>query len=213
MIEYLVKFVPKHEYAIALLSGDLFMRPASYFHKLEEGQGDIREGSIFPYAQIRKNDNLPIFCMYMVCSDDITDGTTTIPSRVINDFKCGDGYAVIIPYSVFEKRIQKIETGGYGGSHAPVTYRLLQPQEFADFANSKRYENLFIKAPRFSYQKEYRVVIAKTMYEYSEERQPESITFHIPQGFSDCGVIVSIHDCINSNGDCELPLKAGSEDE
>lgn len=47
MIRYLLKFVSKLEYAQMLVDGKLFMRPASYYRRLEMGQGDMGEGAVF----------------------------------------------------------------------------------------------------------------------------------------------------------------------
>ena len=56
MIKYLVKFLKDEAHADDLMNGTLFMRCAEYYHMLEEtkgpGQGDLREGSIFPGVAI-----------------------------------------------------------------------------------------------------------------------------------------------------------------
>ena len=50
MIKYLIKFVSQKSHADMLVAGELFMRPASYYHNLELGQGDIRE-AFFAYQK------------------------------------------------------------------------------------------------------------------------------------------------------------------
>jgi len=67
MIKYLIKFVSQKGHADMLVAGKLFMRPASYYHKQELGQGDIFEACILPPMQMYYNADLPIYCLYCRC--------------------------------------------------------------------------------------------------------------------------------------------------
>ena len=69
-IKYVIKFVSTEKYADRLLDGNLFMHSARYYHLLEQengiGQGDLREGWIFPEIMMYKNIDHPVFCLYTV---------------------------------------------------------------------------------------------------------------------------------------------------
>ena len=62
-IKYLIKFVSKKNYAEDLVAGKLFMRPASYYHILEQrmgaGQGDLGEAGIVDGICIYKHSHVP----------------------------------------------------------------------------------------------------------------------------------------------------------
>lgn len=169
MIKYLIKFVSKQKYATDLLDGKLFMHCARYYHMLEDkygpGQGDLREASIIPGIAMYKNINLPIFCLYAVDSDDVSAGRAVIDKRIIEDFGCEESFLVLIEYKAFAAALHHCETNGYqleaglvsyGTPTEELTVKLFEPDEIG---------NLFIKHPYFRYQKEYRVVVCKTIDE------------------------------------------------
>ena len=164
MIKYLIKFVSKLEYAKMLQNGRFFMRPLSYYRCLEEGQGDVLEGAISHFIFMFKNTQWPIYCFYSVDdSDVISNENIKIDKRCIDDFKCKDGYIVIINFSEFEKMLPTIDTEGYQLSAGKVSYRNIVFEELADLMKKETLDNVFIKRLKYSYQKEYRIVITKNI--------------------------------------------------
>lgn len=163
MIKYLIKFVSCEEHAQMLIDGEMFMRPASYYHHLETGQGDPSEAGVLDGIGIYMNSNIPIFCMYCVFDNDIIDGKILISKRVIEDFKCEDGFLVLLEYEEFEKRLLTVKTNGYQLDAGRVGYAYKKFDGLADMLNDKSGKSLFIKNPYFSYQKEFRIVIAKSV--------------------------------------------------
>jgi hypothetical protein len=168
VIRYLVKFVAKESYADDLLKGKLFMHCARYYHDLEiqygPGQGDLREGTIFPNFAMYQYINFPIFCMYMVKDQDIEDGHVLIDMRLIKDFDCQQGFMVIIPFEPFEYALSTANTEGYAMNGAEVSYGIQTPADIEIMFNSDNALNLVVKHPHFSYQKEYRLIVYKDIY-------------------------------------------------
>jgi hypothetical protein len=164
MIKYLIKFVSRLEHAKMLQDGHLFMRPMPYYRLLEEGQGDELEGAISHSIFMFKNTQWPIYCFYSVDdSDVISNGNIKIDKRCIDDFKCKDGYIVIINFSEFEKMLPIIDTEGYQLTAGKVSYRNIAFEELANLMKKETLDNVFVKRPKYSYQKEYRIVITKNI--------------------------------------------------
>lgn len=166
MIRYLIKFVDKFDYAKMLQNGQFFMRPLSYYRFLEIGQGDSYEGAVSHSIAMFKNAQWPICCFYSVdVSDILNDGSVCIPKRCLDDFKCFNGYAVVIDYEKFEKLLSSIDTKGFQLSAGKVVYRYIEFEELVDMMKADAMDNVFIKRPDFAYQKEYRIVITKNVPE------------------------------------------------
>lgn len=169
MLRYLLKFVSKEAYADDLLNGKLFMHCAKYYHDLEKkygpGQGDLREGSLFPNAAIYRNIYFPIYCMYLIKDEDISDGKVIIDKRVIEDFDCQQGFMVIILFNSFERVLPTADTGGYAMNGAEVWYGVPTQEDIVKMLNSEDALNLIVKHPYFRYQKEYRLIVYKNIYE------------------------------------------------
>lgn len=164
MIKYLIKFVSRLEHAKMLQDGHLFMRPMSYYRLLEEGQGDELEGAISHSIFMFKNTQWPIYCFYSVDDSEMfADGNVEIPKSCIEDFKCKDGYIVIIKFSEFEKLLPRIDTEGYQLSAGKVSYHNIAFEELANLIKKETLDNVFIKRPKYSYQKEYRIVITNNI--------------------------------------------------
>lgn len=162
MIKYLVKLVSNEKYADDLLQGSLFMNAAGYFHYLEKGQGDECEAGISSEVKIYKGSRFPIYCMYIIEEGDIFNKNTLIINQeCINKLQCQNGWAVVIPYHKFEYLLEtyQLETNGYALYWGKVDYRR------KTFSDTKRYlsgngiDNVFIKNPDYSYQKEFRIVL------------------------------------------------------
>ena len=223
VIKYLVKFVAKESYADDLLNGKLFMHCAKYYHDLEKkngpGQGDIREGSIIPNVAMYRNIYLPIFCMYMIKDEDIRDGQVIIDKRVIQDFKCQQGYMVIIPFEYFKRvLLPTVDTGGYQIVGDEVMYGVPQKEVIDRMFTNKDALNLLVKNPFFRYQREYRLIVFKNLYRdnFSESLQEErtltccftkpkvDIVKKKPISFlreSNEGLVLDILDVLNENKD------------
>lgn len=169
MLRYLIKFVSKRSHAEDLVAGKLFMRPAIYYHKLEKGQGDIREAAVDSYTQMYKCTNLPIYCMYAVHAEDIKDKVINISKRCIDDFKCENGYIVLIDADEFKNRLPTVKTDGYTLLGGQVEYRTLNFQDLVHFLTTTDTGHLFIKHPSFSYQQEYRIVVEQNVFELNEK--------------------------------------------
>ena len=144
---YLVKFVPKYEYALTLRNGFLFMRPALKYDGMEGLQGDV-EGiiGVIPTPEdgeivLVKGHGYPIYCMYSVYNRDIIDGVIHINKQAIADFKCTDGFGVIISYDAFISKIP-LTLAGSNVCFGNVKYRESIPDVI-------RLESLSSDAPDF----------------------------------------------------------------
>ena len=169
MIKYLIKFASKEKYADDLLSGKLFMHCAKYYHKIEKedgpGQGDLREGTIFPNVALYQNIYFPIYCTYMIKEEDTVDGQVIIDKRVIQDFGCQQGYMVIIPFDQLEQVLSTADTGGYEMNGAEVWYGIPTQDDIDKMFKSTNALNLKVKNPYFRYQREYRLIVYKNLYQ------------------------------------------------
>lgn len=195
MIKYLINFVSCEEHAQMLIDGEMFMRPASYYHHLETGQGDPSEAGVLDGIGIYMNSNIPIFCMYCVFDNDIIDGKILISKRVIEDFKCEDGFLVLLEYEEFEKRLSTVKTNGYQLDAGRVGYAYKKFDGLADMLNDKSGKSLFIKNPYFSYQKEFRIVIAKQV-DIIDNHPSDSVTYSFETSLKDLAKIIKISDLV-----------------
>ena len=91
-IAYLLKFAPKEAYIDDLINGRLYMNAAGYYHGLPGEQGDPLEASMAPGVCLYGYTCLPIYCMYTVRENDIVDNAVKIPTRMIREFGCADGW-------------------------------------------------------------------------------------------------------------------------
>lgn len=204
----LVKLVSELTHAEMLLKGCLYMRPASYYHNIKNGQGDIREGWLSNKAMIYQNHNLPIYCMCLFHDGDIINNKISISARCIEDFKCKDGYAVILDASEFEKRLPNINRNGYRMAYGEVIYKEPLISDIAYLIKNEKMENLFIKHPYFSYQKEYRIVIGEPVYNFMDMERKDHVIYKFPENLRDIGYIESIKGNITDDGNLLLPMKA-----
>ena len=168
MIRYLLEFVKEERYADDLLNGRLFMHCAKYYHDIENrfglGRGDLREGSLFPNTAIYRNIYFPIYCTYMIKDEDIIGGHVLIDNRIIDDFDCKKGYAVIIPFEPFEEALTTADTGGYRMDGVEVWYSFPTQEDIGKMFSSDDALNLRVKHPYFRYQKEYRLIVFRNIY-------------------------------------------------
>ena len=176
-ISFVIKFVSTEEYADNLLNGKLFMHSARYYHLLEQergaGQGDIREGWIFPEIMMYKNIDYPIYCLYAVSAEEIKESQIKIPQKVISDFHCENGYLVLIDFNQFEVALAHCDTHGYELCGGLVTYGIPSRELSAKLVLPENTDNLLIKHPAFQHQQEYRLIVYQKI---SNEKCPEITT-------------------------------------
>lgn len=83
------------------------MNAAGYYHGLPGEQGDPLEASLAYGTGIYANWLLPIYCMFTVRESDIVDNTVAIPRRMIDEFRCADGWIGIVRYACFERPLNR----------------------------------------------------------------------------------------------------------
>lgn len=179
MIKYLAKFFSEKNHAQTLINGTLHMRPACYYHNLNIGQGDIYEACVFPGICIYKNENLPIYCLYSIHDSDISSNIVKIPKKCITDFSCQDGYIVLIDFLQFKQLLKTVWTNGKNIHFGSVCYQYPKLCGNNMFLYANNAQNLFIKNPYFSYQKEYRIVVEENIL-CTDSHTPMAINYHFP---------------------------------
>lgn len=157
-IIYLLKFAPQEAYIDDLLNGHLYMNAAGYYHGLPGEQGDPLEASLAYGMGIYAHWLLPIYCMYMVRESDIVDNAVVITKRMVEEFRCSDGWIGIVQYDRFEQLLNlKFDSGNDISLHSPVFYGAPTPS-----VTTKAFQgiphNLVIKTPKYAYQREYRII-------------------------------------------------------
>lgn len=157
-IVYLLKFAPKEAYIDDLMDGRLYMNAAGYYHGLPGEQGDPLEASVAYGMGIYANWLLPIYCMFTVRESDIVDNTVVITRRMIDEFRCAEGWIGIVRYGCFERLLkQKIDSENGISLHSPVFYGAPVPSVIDKAFQGTPY-NLIIKTPKYAYQREYRII-------------------------------------------------------
>lgn len=157
-IVYLLKFAPQEAYIDDLMDGRLYMNAAGYYHDLPGEQGDPLEASLAYGMGIYAHWLLPIYCMFTVRKSDIVDNTVVITTRMLDEFKCADGWIGIARYGCFERLLnRKIDSGNGISLHSPVFYGAPAPSVTDEAFQGIPY-NLVIKAPKYAYQREYRII-------------------------------------------------------
>lgn len=157
-IAYLLKFAPKEAYIDDLMSGHLYMNAAGYYHGLPGEQGDPLEASMAPGACLYRYTDLPIYCMYTVREDDIVGNTVKIPMRMIREFGCESGWIGIVRYDSFARLVNSHATDdGAIYAHGPISHGVPEPKLICEIFEGIPH-NLVIKTPKYSYQREYRII-------------------------------------------------------
>lgn len=106
-IIYLLKFAPQEAYIDDLMDGRLYMNAAGYYHGLPGEQGDPLEASLAYGMGIYANWLLPIYCMFTVWESDIVDNAVVVTRRMIDEFRCADGWIGIVRYGCFERLLDR----------------------------------------------------------------------------------------------------------
>lgn len=119
-IVYLLKFASKEAYINDLMDGRLYMNADGYYHGLPGEQGDPLEASLAYGMGIYAHWLLPIYCMFTVRESDIIDNTVVITRRLIDEFRCAEGWIGIVRYGCFERLLkQKIDSENGISLHSP----------------------------------------------------------------------------------------------
>lgn len=192
-VRYLVKFVKEEAWADELLDGCLFMNAAGFYASKEKEQGDDREGAIANTGIFRNTDRA-IYCMYSVYLSDVIDDGFDVPMRVVEDFGCSDGFAVVLRFDEFDKALRTLGTDDYGLEAGLVSYGRVPEKDAPALLAMDQNIPLFIKRPEYQHQKEYRIVVGKSltrrtpareldgeMVPFIDEEQPfEAIRYRFP---------------------------------
>ncbi len=217
-VQYLIKFVSQKSYADDLCNGDLFMHSAEYYHQFEDqGQGDKGEASIFPGVCIYQGGKCPIYCMSAVYADDIMNNRISIIKKMITDFHCENGYAVVIDYALFQEKIKLLDTHGAEHYEDLIIYGTPSFNLSTEWFHSRCLNNLFVKRTYFKYQKEYRIVVLDPLPPRIEKGPLDGMvvdfvyydtsrTYHIPGGIHDCSTVYAIADLPNDADYWYIPL-------
>lgn len=157
-IVYLLKFAPKEAYIDDLMSGRLYMNAAGYYHGLPGEQGDPLEASLSYGMGIYAHWLLPIYCMFTVQESDIVNNAVVITKRMIEEFRCHDGWIGIVRYDGFEQLLnRKTGSGNDISFHRSVFYGAPTPSLTGEMLQGVPW-NIIIKMPKYAYQREYRIV-------------------------------------------------------
>ena len=157
-IVYLLKFASKEAYINDLMDARLYLNAAGYYHGLPGEQGDPLEASLAYGMGIYDHWLLPIYCMFTVRESEIIDNTAVITRRMIDEFRCAEGWIGIVRYGWFERLLkQKIDSENGISLHSPVFYGAPVPSVIDKAFQGTPY-NLIIKTPKYAYQREYRII-------------------------------------------------------
>ena len=74
----------------------MYMNAAGYYHGVPGEQGDQLEASLAYAVDTYANWLLPIYCMFTVQESDIVVSTVVITERLIEEFRCTDGWIGIV---------------------------------------------------------------------------------------------------------------------
>lgn len=165
MLKYLVKFLNR-QYLNYMLNDGLYMNPAYYyvFSNCETNQSDKYEGiASLPLRSNNLHKNLakPIWCCVGIDEQDIIDNKFKIDRRLLEDFFKNDianGVLVVIDYNKFINHIHQFPDE-YEIRYSNVAYVDFGTTQFDVFISGKWYDSLFVKSEKYSYQKEFRLVI------------------------------------------------------
>lgn len=216
-IQYLVKFVSERDHADALCCGNLYMHSAEYYHQLERhGQGDIGEASIFPGICMYRGEKYPIYCMTAIKAKDIIEGNILVSTRMVKDFRCQNGFLVLINFKSFLHHLESIETNAPYYHHS-VVYGTPSLELSKKWLCENSLDNLFVKDPGYSYQQEYRIVVLEPLPPRMEKEIHDGIEmdvsyydtsriYRIPNGLLNISKIYQVNTLPTHKGYLYIPL-------
>lgn len=165
--KYLIKFCRELDHAELLVSGCLYMRPASSYHDFEQKFGDMREAGVIDSKMIFKNPNCYIYCMTAVFDNG---GICTLNKKLISRFECENGYLVIIRFNEFidllKEKASKVFSG-YECSFGFVKYRNRDLSFTQEALLSKAFDSsLYTKNTSFSIESEFRIATCEQFSDF-----------------------------------------------
>ena len=166
-IIYLLKFTSKYEHAKDLLDGKLFMNQAAYYHDLEVGQGDIREGAFSHKSMAYMGSSRPIYCMYAVYEYQYINNRIIVPKKIVSEFQ--SEYIVIIKYKEFIQKLKNKELKTkFALTMGEVKYRFLSVEDSHKILEGNA-NSLLYKNPYYKYQQEYRIIVHENLEDITEK--------------------------------------------
>ena len=106
------------------------MNAADYYHGLPGEQGDPLEASLAYGVGVYAHWPLPIYCMFTVRESDIVDNAVVITKRMVEEFRCSDGWIGIVRYDRFERLLNwDIDSGDDISLHGSVLYGAPTPPQ------------------------------------------------------------------------------------
>lgn len=160
-IKYLLKFTSEYDYAKTLLDGKLFMNQSSYYHNLEEGQGDIKEGSFSNKSMAYIGTSHPIYCLYAAYEDQLVDNCIIVPEKLATDFQAK--YVTVIKFDEFMQMLKNNELRTkYTLTIGEVNYRYLSIEDSQEMLLGEK-NSLLYKVPNFKYQQEFRIIVHENL--------------------------------------------------
>lgn len=206
---YLIKYVPEYQHAVTIYDGVLFMRPAFKYVEMEGKQGDT-EGIIATIQNSRneemtfiKGHGYPIYCMYTVFDHDITSDYIHVNREAIKDFKCENGFGVVIPYEKFIQTIPSIYEG-FQVKCDFVKYNKEIPSYIDITWLSSDAPRLFYKLDSYSHQQEFRVVYEKSLFKNEHLNKDEIFYMKLNSNFHHYASIIPVSDMNGLNNDLHI---------
>ena len=206
---FLIKYVPEYEHAVFLRDGFLFMRPALKYEDMEGKQGDT-EGIVAKIKTSRneemmliKGHGYPIYCMYTVFDQDISEGYIHVNREAIKDFKCENGYGVIIPYDQFIQNIPGIYEG-FRVNYDFVKYNNTIPSDLIISLLSSDAPSLFYKLSDYRHQQEFRIVYTKSLFKNNHLDKDETFNMKLKSCLCHCAKIISVSDMDGWSNDLHI---------
>lgn len=203
-ITYLLKFTSKYIYAKDLLDGKLYMNQACYYHNLEVGQGDIREGAIDNQSMSYSGTSHPIYCLYAAYENQLVDNNIIVPEKLKTDFQAE--YVTVVKYKEFWQMLKnnELETE-YAVSFGEVKYRFLNWDDTCKILEDKK-NACFYKKPKFKYQQEFRIMVYENLNDITEKKiidglevecivDRESKTYLFNRDLVSIAKIIKLDDC------------------
>lgn len=194
-VRYLLKFI-KPEFLDYLLTEGLYMNQINYFVHCGEnnGQFDRFESLSSAKVAIYKNRDKPIWCCMAIAEEDIVENRIKLDKRLLADFFKEDyscGKMVLIDFGSFIHKLYS-NPDEYEMNFGLVNYYDHPVQIGERIISNDWSDTIFLKYKKYSYQKEFRVAIARAC-EISTDANNKTIfkayKYHLP----DIGAISTVY--------------------
>lgn len=155
--------------------------------------------------------------MTAIKSENIDNGNILINKRIIKDFKCENGFLVLIDFKSFLNRLKFLETNSHSYFHHLIVYGTPTFELSAKWLCENSLDNLFVKHPFFSYQQEYRIIVLEPLDPRKEKEIHNGIsmdvayydtsrTYRFSKGLQDISKIYQINTLQVKNDYLCIPL-------